>query len=311
MTLTEAIRQYLNAMYAMGRSPHTVKGAKSALKELHHFLQHLDVDQIEHLDHDALMHYREELAWRLTPKGTPLVPRSQSECLGHLRAFCRWLVENDLLVGDPSAKIPNPKKPQQLPKAILEPKEIRKLLQQPDMSNATGYRDRVVLEVLYSTAMRREEAANITREDTDTESGYIIIRQGKGRKDRVVPLGENVCRLIDTYLVGIRADWINSDNDTHLFLNRFGQGMSPMAIWCVVKKYAQAAKLKKPVSTHTFRHSCATHMLHNGAPIRHIQEMLGHVSLETTQVYTRITINELKKIHSQYHPREQDADRTK
>lgn len=309
MKISDAIRQYLNAMNAMGRSPHTMKGARSALKELNHFLQHLDVNDIEHLDHDTLIHYREELAWRLTPKGTPLTPRSQSELLGHLRAFCRWLVDNDLLVGDPTAKIPNPKKPHQLPKAILEPKEIQKILKQPDMSTATGYRDKVILDVLYSTAIRREEVANIKLQDLDTDSGYLIVREGKGCKDRVVPLGENVCQLIDIYLIGIRPDWINGDNDHHLFLNRWGQGMSPMAIWCVVKKYAKAAKLKKPVSTHTFRHSCATHMLHNGAPIRHIQEMLGHVSLETTQVYTRITINELKKIHRQYHPREQDSEK--
>ena len=311
MKLTDAIRQYLNALHAMGRSPHTVRGAKSALKELKLFLHHLDVTDIEHLDPDTLMHYREELSWRLTPKGTPLSPRSQSECLGHLRAFCRWLVANDYLVGDPSEKIPNPKKLHQLPKAILEPKEIQKILKQPDMSTATGYRDKVILEVLYSTAIRREEVANIKLEDLDTESGYIVIREGKGRKDRVVPLGENVCQLIDTYLIGIRTDWINNDFDPHLFLNRWGQGMSPMAIWCVVHKYVKTAKLKKQVSTHTFRHSCATHMLHNGAPIRYIQEMLGHASLETTQVYTRITINELKKIHSRYHPREQDADRIK
>ncbi len=306
MKLTDAIRQYLNTLTAIGRSPHTVKGAKSALKELHLFLQSLDVNHIEQLDHDALMHYREELAWRLTPKGTPLSPRSQSECLGHLRAFCRWLVAHDLVVGDPSAKIPNPKKPQQLPKAILEPREIRKILRQPNMSTATGYRDKVILEVLYSTAIRREEVANIKQQDLDTESGYIIIREGKGRKDRVVPMGENVCQLIDTYQIGIRADWINADNDPHLFLNRWGQGMSPNAIWAVVNKSVKTAKIKKPVSTHTFRHSCATHMLKNGAPIRHIQELLGHVSLETTQIYTRITINELKKIHRQYHPREQD-----
>ncbi|MEE9343934.1 MAG: tyrosine-type recombinase/integrase [Gammaproteobacteria bacterium] len=309
MKLSDAIRQYLNALNTNGRSPHTVKGAKSALKELQLFLQSLDVNDIEQLDHDSLMHYREELAWRLTPKGTPLTARSQSECLGHCRAFCRWLVAHDLVVGDPSIKIPNPKKPQQLPKAILEPCEVRKILRQPDMSTATGYRDKVILEVLYSTAIRREEVANIQQQDLDTENGYIIIREGKGRKDRVVPVGDNVCQLIETYLTGIRADWINADNDPHLFLNRWGQGISPNAIWAVVKKAVKSAKIKKPVSTHTFRHSCATHMLKNGAPIRHLQELLGHVSLETTQIYTRITINELKQIHSQYHPGEGTEDR--
>ena len=172
MTLTDAIRQYLNAMITMDRSPHTIKHAKSALKGLHLFLQQLDVKDIEHLDHDTLMHYREELAWRLTPKGRPLALRSQSELLGHLRAFCRWLVTNDLLVGDPSEKIPNPKKPHQLPKAILEPKEVRKILQQPDMSTATGYRDKVMLDLLYSTAIRREEVANIKLDDLDTETEH-------------------------------------------------------------------------------------------------------------------------------------------
>ena len=192
MKLDDAIRQYLNAMNAMGRSPHTIRGAKSALKELNNFLQALDVSHIEHLDPDTLMHYREELAWRLTSKGTPLSPRSQSECLGHLRAFCRWLVDHDFLVGDPSAKIPNPKKPQTLPKVILDLKDVQKLFKQPDMTTATGYRNRVILEVLYSTAIRREETANIKLQDLDTEKGYLMIRQGKGQKDRVVPMGESV-----------------------------------------------------------------------------------------------------------------------
>lgn len=305
MELSNAVRQYLNAMTAQAASRYTVRGAKSALKELASFLKAIEVTRIEQLDHEALIQYREELSWRLTPKTTPLSPRSQSELLGHLRAFCRWMVAQDWLVSDPSKKIPNPKKPQALPKAILEPREIEKILALPDMTSARGYRDRVILEVLYATAMRREEAANVRLEDLDIESGYVVIRQGKGGKDRVVPIGASVCQLIDTYLAGVRADWIGNENDAHLFLNRFGQKMDPNAIWQVVHKYAKAAQLKKPVSTHTFRHSCATHMLKNGAPIRHIQELLGHASLETTQVYTRITINDLKAIHRRYHPREQ------
>lgn len=305
MELTDAVRQYLNAITAQGHSRYTVRAAKSALKEIVAFLKALAVTRIEQLDHDALMQYREELAWRLTPKATPLAPRSQAELLGHLRAFCRWLVAQDWLVSDPSKKIPNPKKPQQLPKAILEPREIDKILAQPDVTTALGYRDRVILELLYATAMRREETAHLLLEDIDTESGYVVIRQGKGRKDRVVPIGQQVCLLLDTYVAGVRTDLVGSANDAHLFVNRFGQKMDPNTVWRVVHKYAAAANLKKPVSTHTFRHSCATHMLRNGAPIRHIQELLGHASLETTQVYTRITINDLKAIHQRYHPREQ------
>ena len=306
MRLAEAVRAYVNAMLAQGRGRQTIKGTQSALKELTAFLASIGVERIEQLDHDALMQYREELAWRLTPKGTPLGANSQSNLLGNLRAFCRWMVDQDWLVSDPTKRIPNPKKQKHLPRSILEPKEIQAIMQQPDLSTATGYRDRVILEVLYSTAMRREEAANLKLEDMDTDNGYAVIRQGKGSKDRVVPLGHSVCQLIDTYLAGIRIDWIGAEANQYLFLNRFGQGMDPNAIWAVVRKYARLANLKKPVSTHTLRHSCATHMLRNGAPIRHLQEMLGHESLETTQIYTRVTINELKKIHAKFHPREHD-----
>lgn len=309
MQLTDALRRYLNASLAEGKSPLTMKNAKSVLNALNVFLAGHGVQHIAELDHDTLMAYREQLAWHVTAKGTPLSERSQSECLGHLRAFCRFLVREEWLMADPSKRIPNPKKPRPLPRAILEAKEVMTLLAAPDRHTAIGYRNRVILEVLYSAALRREEVSNLKLQDVDTATGYVQVRQGKGGKDRVVPLGLNVCQWIETYLNGVRADWINADASDYLFLNRWGTRMDPNAVWAVVRKYAKSAGLKKPVSTHTLRHSCATHMLRNGAPIRHLQEMLGHVSLETTQIYTRITINDLKDIHAKYHPREQTGGR--
>jgi integrase/recombinase XerD len=308
VTLADAVRRYLNAMLAQGRSVQTVRTARSGLKQLVAFLESVEVTTIEQLDADILMRYREALSWHLTDKGTPLAPRSQSERLGHLRAFCRWLVAQDWLVADPSKRIPNPRKPQQLPKAILDESEVQRMLAAPDLRTATGFRDRVILEVLYSSAIRRQEAANLRLDDVDTTHGYLIVREGKNRKDRVVPVGASVCALLDTYIAGVRADWLNADRDRHLFLNRFGHGMDPNAVWHVVNKYARALKLDKAVSTHTFRHTCATHMLRAGAPIRHLQEMLGHESIETTQVYTRLTINDLREIHKRFHPRERDAE---
>lgn len=308
MRLADAARRYLNAMTATGRSPHTVRGAKSALKELVAFLGTADVDHVEQVNHDVLLRYREALSWRPTQKGTPLSPRSQSELLGHLRAFCRWMVAQDWLVADPSKRIPNPRKPQQLPKAILDEAEVQTILAQPDLHTATGYRDRVILEVLYSSAIRRAELAHIQLDDVDTGHGFLIVREGKNRKDRTVPIGANVCALLDSYIAGVRADWLGAGRDRHLFLNRFGQGMGPNAVWQVVRKYSRAANIDRAVSTHTFRHSCATHMLRAGAPIRHLQEMLGHASVETTQVYTRLTITDLKAVHRRYHPRERDGE---
>jgi len=306
MRLTDAVRQYLNAMTAGGLSHYTVRGAKSALKELAAFLLTRQVEHIEQLDHETLMRYREELSERMTPKGTPLCARSQSELLGHLRAFCRWMGEEDWLVADPAKRIPNPRKPKQLPKGIMDIDEVQRVCRQPAMHTAKGFRDRVILEVLYTSAIRREETANLLIDDVDTEYGFLIVRDGKNSKDRAVPVGASVCKLLETYLAGVRADWIGADRDRHLFLSRFGTGMDPNSIWRIVKKHSQAAGLAKPVSTHTIRHTCATHMLRAGAPIRYLQEMLGHDSIENTQIYTRVTINDLRAAHRQYHPREQD-----
>jgi integrase/recombinase XerD len=203
--LTDAVRRYLNAMAAVGRSPHTLRGAKSALKELVTVLGSLDVTNVEQLTHDELLRYREALSWRLTDKGTPLSARSQSELLGHLQAFCRWMVEHDWLVSDPSKRIPNPRKPQQLPKAILDDAEVGRILAQPDLRTATGYRDRVILEILYSSAIRREEAARLLLEDVHTAHGFLIVREGKNRKDRAVPIGGSVCELLQSYVAGLRA----------------------------------------------------------------------------------------------------------
>ncbi|MHB8623376.1 MAG: tyrosine-type recombinase/integrase [Sulfuricaulis sp.] len=304
MQLSDAIRRYLNQSFAQGNSCHTIRGAKSALKQLAAFLEKINVTDVAHLDHDALMRYREELAWRLTPKGTPLSVLTQLELLGHIAVFCRFLVAQGWLLVDPSANIPRPKKPRHLPRNIMEPADVERILAQPDTQSLRGFRNRVILEVLYSTALRREEIANLEMNDVDIEGGYVFVREGKGGKDRVVPLGKNACDLVTSYLLGIRPQWPNAAKDKHLFLNRWGKGMGPNSVGAVVSKYAKLSSVDKPVSTHSFRHSCATHMLRNGAPIRQLQEMLGHASLETTQLYTHVTINDLRAMHRKFHPRE-------
>jgi integrase/recombinase XerD len=146
--------------------------------------------------------------------------------------------------------------------------------------------------------------AAIKTRDLDLVNGYLTIRSGKGAKDRVVPISSRVCKLINTYLLMIRPVMIQGKDKGYLVLNRWGTKMTPNAVWAIVKKCTELSGIKKNVTTHTFRHSCATHMLKNGAPIRHIQELLGHESLESTQIYTKVTINDLKEIHAKYHPGE-------
>jgi integrase/recombinase XerD len=223
--------------------------------------------------------------------------------LGVIKAFTRYLKENDFMILDPGDAIKLPKKPKRLPKVILTTSELKKIIEAADIRTNQGYRNRVILEILYDTAIRRSELAGLKISNLDLASGFIHVR-GKGDKDRVVPMSERVCRLVENYIVMVWPAFLQQKDSGHLILNRWGQKMDPNAVWAVVKRCVYLSGIKKNVSTHTFRHTCATHMLKNGAPVRHIQEMLGHESLESTQIYTRVTINDLKQIHAKYHPGE-------
>lgn len=308
MLVHDAVRRWLNHAALAGKSLATLRNARSALRQFAEFLASEGIQEIGRLDASVLLRFREDVSWRLTAKGVPLQVRSQLELLGHVSVFCAFLVEQGWLLADPCRNLPRPRRPQRLPKAIVDLTELDRLLSLPNLQTLRGYRDRVILEVLYSTAIRREELANLCVDEIDLDGGYVFVREGKGNKDRVVPIGRSACDWLRSYLRGIRPEWpklkAGAATDRHVFLNRWGQGMSPNAVGAVVKKYAHLAALDKPVSTHGLRHACATHMLRNGAPIRQLQEMLGHASLESTQLYTRVTINDLRDMHAKFHPRE-------
>ena len=306
MTIKDLIPIYLTNMKALGRSYYTIRGARYTLRDFIKFLEEGHAFSLEDLTPDILEEYRQDLAFRLTAKGLPLSIRSQAQMLGVVLSFTRFLKEKDYLLRDPGDKIERPKKPQRLPKSIMSPEEVKKILHAPDMRTNTGYRNRIMVEILYDTAIRRSELASIKLADLDLDDGYILIH-GKGDKDRVVPLSKRVSDLTRSYILAVRPSFLHGNHEKdegHLILNRWGEKMTPNAIWAVVKKCACLARLKKNISTHTFRHTCATHMLKNGAPVRHLQEMLGHASLESTQIYTHVTINDLKEIHAKYHPGE-------
>lgn len=301
--IREMIPIYLKHLKTLGRSYYTIRGAKYGLRNLVGFLENEKVPHLEDLTGDVLYEYQQELAFRLTARGKPLGLRTQTQSLGVVKAFTRFLKEQDYLVSDPGKAIKLPKKPRRLPKVILNDKEIQKLMDAPDTRTNKGYRNRIVLEILYDTAIRRSELSGIRIHNLDLKSGYIHVH-GKGDKDRVVPLSKRVCRLIENYIMMVRPELLQGKDSGHLILNRWGEKMDPNGIWAVVKRCTYLAGIRKSVSTHTFRHTCATHMLKNGAPVRHLQEMLGHESLESTQIYTRVTINDLKEIHARYHPSE-------
>jgi integrase/recombinase XerD len=307
MKLRDAMTAYVRYLETLGRSHYTIKNTRSMLHSLIAFLEEEKIDTIEDLQTDVLEEYQQDLAFRVTAKGKLLALRTQGQKMMTVKSFTKFLKDKDYLLHDPGSRIKLPRKPKRLPKVILSTRDVKKLIEAPDTHTNRGYRNRIIIEILYDTAIRRSELAEIKINDLDLNAGFIRI-QGKGDKDRVVPLSERVCELVRNYILAVRPCLIRDNDSGYLLLNRWGKKMDPNAVWAVVKRCTCLASLRKNVSTHTLRHTCATHMLRNGAPVRHLQEMLGHESLESTQLYTHVTINDLKEIHRKYHPSEQMAE---
>jgi len=310
MTIKEITTDYIQYLNGAGRSFYTIKNTRSVLHNFAVFLEGQNINTVEELNADVLEEYQQDLAFHITATGRMLSLRTQCFMLGAIKSFTKYLKSKDYLLTDPGEMIKLPKKPRRLPKVILNIQDVKKLIEAPDTHTNRGYRNRVIVEILYDTAIRRSEVSNIQLNDLDLDAGFIKIK-GKGNKERVVPVSQRVCGLVKNYILSVRPCFAKDKDEDYLFLNRWGKKMDPNGIWAVVKRCSSLSKIKKNISTHTLRHTCATHMLKNGAPIRHLQEMLGHESLESTQIYTHVTINDLKEVHKKYHPSERIQDKKK
>jgi len=246
--------------------------------------------------------YQRTLFYHRQPDGRPLSARAQHSRLVPVRAFFKWLTKNNVLLYNPAGELELPRLEYRLPKAVLTAEEAEAVMVRPDIHEPTGLRDRAILEVLYSTGMRRMEVIGLHVFDLDIERGTVMIRQGKGKKDRMVPMGQRALGWVQRYVEKARPELVVPPDDGTLFLTTMGQSITPSRMSQLVKDYVDAADLGKRGSCHLFRHTMATLMLQGGADIRFIQQMLGHVSLETTQMYTQVSIVMLKQVHEATHP---------
>jgi integrase/recombinase XerD len=242
-----------------------------------------------------LFHYRR-------PNGQPLSWRGQLTRLVPLKSFFSWLTRQNLLLYNPAAELEMPRTEKRLPKAILSIAEVETVLAQADTREPMGIRDRAILETFYSTGIRRMELVNLSLQDLDRDRGTLIIRQGKGNKDRVVPIGERALAWLDKYLQEVRPLLVVDSKERAIFLSWLGAPFSGNAMTSLVADYVSAANVGKLGSCHLFRHTCATLMLEGGADIRYIQALLGHAQLTTTEIYTQVGIRKLKEVHSLTHP---------
>lgn len=300
--------KYREHLAVKNYSAETIQGHLHHLKRFFFYLNGLGIHEITSVTKETLRDYQTHLYQELNRKGEPNTVGSQNNALKAVKGLYRFLSEEDYLVSDPAKEISYAREPRRLPRSILTQSEARKVLHAPQSKTILGYRDRAILEVLYSTGIRRKELCNLSLQDIDTEEGFIRIDQGKGKKDRVVPIGKIACRYLHNYITSVRPSLIRDPLNHHLFLSLYGRKIDGHTVLDIVKYCARKARVKKNISPHTFRHTCATLMLRNKANIRHIQEMLGHSSLNSTQVYASVSITDLKEVHSRCHPRERDND---
>lgn len=232
--------------------------------------------------------------------GDNLRPTTIGGRLITLRQFFRYAYRQNWILVNPAAYLPLPKKGKRLPRVVFSAEEMEKILHKPDILSPSGLRDRAILETFYSTGMRKAELLNLHVNDIDFERGVVHIRAGKGQKDRVVPIGERAMQWLQKYLS--HKNVYRMPGIENLFVTNRGMPLARHWLGFRVVRYIEAADLGKTGGCHSFRHTCATLMLSSGASVRHVQEMLGHSNAETTQIYTRVTIPELKEMFRKYHP---------
>ena len=283
-------------------SPKTVETRERALRGFFKWAEMRSLTHPKDVTRPILQRYQRHLYFYRKKDGNPLSFRTQASRLTPIRAFFKWLARENHILYNPAGELDMPRPEQRLPKAILSAQEVERVLLQADIATPAGLRDRAIMELLYATAMRRAEAAGLKLWDIDYGRRAITIREGKGGKDRIVPLSERLEAWLVKYRDEARPRFSVSTNESTLFINRFGQPIEDKRLTKNIGKYVRAAGIKKQGACHLFRHTAATLMLENGADIRFIQASLGHASLETTQIYTQVSITKLAEIHNATHP---------
>jgi integrase/recombinase XerD len=301
---------YEKHLYSRRLVPRSVHYIKARLLHFAHWLaQERDKNDARDVTLQDLLDFHTMLRQkRRRITGEPI---SATYCNAHLyclRGYYQFLHQTGRILVNPAAELPRFKSPRPLPKGVLTPAQAMRLLQQPNVLTLFGFRDRVILELLYSTALRGLEVCRLSIYDVDLADGTVTVRNGKGGKDRVVPLGKVAAHYMREYLTNVRprmmAKMSSPEAVERVFFSQLRHPLHPQMIYYMVRQCRGKAGLPLSTSTHSLRHTCATEMLRGGASVRHVQEMLGHSKITTTQIYTRVVPCDLQKVHKKTSPSE-------
>jgi len=273
----------------------------NSLQSYRHDLRHLSQQLVKH-GKKLVNATREDLLTVLAAEVRQgKSPRSVSRYLSAYRQFYGWLVREGVIDKDPVALIESPKTGRGLPKALTE-EQVEALLSAPDTETPLGMRDKAMLEVMYATGLRVSELVNLELANLNLNQGVVRVI-GKGQKERLVPIGDEAHESLRVYLADSRVRMLKGATTTSVFVTTRKAGMTRQAFWYMVRRYAVRCGIEQKLSPHMLRHSFATHLLNHGADLRVVQLLLGHSDLSTTQIYTHIAREGLKRMHAAHHPR--------
>lgn len=296
------VAQYRDWLLVNHFSEATAESKGKYLKYLIAWCQDRGITRPVEVTRQVLERYQGYLYHRVKENGEPLSITSQRNHLTSLKSFFAWMARSNYALYNPASEIPIPRLSRRLPKHVLSVQEVERVLALADPKMPLGIRDRALLETLYSTGLRRMELVALKLFDVDHDRGTLTVREGKGRKQRTVPIGDRALKWVDKYLREVRPTLIVPPDEGWLFLTHHGGPFEKSSLTEMVRVYVNRAELGKKGAVHLFRHSCATLMLEGGADVRYVQALLGHSKLETTQLYTHVSIRKLKEIHSACHP---------
>jgi integrase/recombinase XerD len=300
--LAALLAEYVTTLKVRDFSEHTIRNRYSHARFFLGWCAERGLTEPTEITRPVLERYQRHLFHYRKRDGEPMSFRSQHVRLVALRCWFRWLTRQNLILHNPASELELPRLGRRLPKHVLTIPEVEQVLQQPDIHDPIGLRDRVILEVLYSCGIRRAEVIHLKLYDLDPERGTLLIRQGKGKKDRFVPIGERAIAWVQKYIREARPQLVTEPDLGTLFLTGAGEEISADHLTLTVGSYVLKANLGKTGACHLFRHTMATLMLEGGADIRFIQQMLGHAELSTTEIYTHVSIRMLKQVHTATHP---------
>ena len=277
-----------------GLSSNTLEAYRRDLTKFFGFLDRESSASTESVDPSDI------IAYLIYLRKGKLAIRSISRNLVAVRMFYKFLVSEDVINEDPTLNLDSPKTGLSLPE-VLSQEEVERLLSLPN-SKEQGIKDKAILELLYATGMRVSELINLPIDNIDLHEGYLKCI-GKGSKERIIPVGRKAQRAVKKYIDVVRSKYVSRGNSNMLFITRLGRGYTRQGIWKIIKRYSVLMGINKEITVHTLRHCFATHLLSHGADLRSVQEMLGHVDISTTQIYTHIDRARLREIHQKFHPR--------